>query len=363
MEREEKFDFGIAVHRGMEAFYTPEAWDTTDTDEKLAAAIQAFLLECDIQRKLYLEVHSLSELPLELDDAYQNRLDLGSGMLSYHAQYIHPEFDGWFRPVAVEIPFEVFLVDPDHPPYLLRCLDSPHCGQIHSNDPNDDDSLVIYSGRVDALCEDKHNGGYYIFDWKTAATISKDDEFLQLDDQIGGYCWALFVRLNLDIRGFIYAEMRKDFPRPPRLLKRIQKGCQFSTSKVQSTNLDVFEPYVARHDPEAFARGDYDDYLDFLRGAQAKLFSQRHVIMKTDFEMEQIGVNIAEEAADMVGRPRTYPNISRFQCLQCKYRQPCIGTFRDESVDLLLEGGFIQTDRRHWMDKSRHEQMEEVTND
>jgi hypothetical protein len=360
MEREEHFDFGIAVHVGMQVFYTPETWDTTDTDEKLAAAIQAFLLECERQKKEYLENHRVDKLPIELEDAYQNRLDLGTGMLNYHAEYIHPEFDNWFRPVAVEIPFEVPLIDPDRPPHLLRCFSSPQCGQNHSNDPESDESLVVYSGRVDVLVEDKIDKDYYIFDHKTAAIISANDDFLLLDDQIGGYCWALAVKLNLDIHGFIYAEMRKDFPRPPRLLKRPHKGCNFSTSKTQSTNIDVFEPYVARHDPEAFVRGDYDEYLEFLRSSAAKLFSQRHIIGKSDIELEHIGENIAEESADMVRKPRIYPNISRFQCRTCRYREPCIGTFRDEDVDILLEGDFIQTDRRHWMDRSRQEQVEEA---
>jgi hypothetical protein len=360
MEPEPNLNFGIAFHCGMQVFYNPVTWDIVDVDEKLGAAIEAFIVECESQKKLYLERHKLTELSEEMEDEYLNALDLGAGMFTYHAAYVHPKFDNWFRPVMVEIPFEVPLVDPDGPGMLLRCTNSPQCGQTHSNDHNNDDSIVVYGGRVDALVEDINDGGYYLFDWKTAALLSKNDEFLNLDDQFGGYCWALLVKLNLDIRGFVYAETRKDFPRNPRLLKRMHRGCIFSTVKTQATTIEIFEPYVAKHDPVAFANGNYDEYLDFLRSAEATQFSNRMPVMKSDVELEAIGHNISVEAADMVQHPRIYPNISRFHCNSCKYRQPCIGEFRGEHLDLLWEGSYIQTDRRHWMEERRLEEKEEV---
>lgn len=356
IEPEPALEFGIAFHRGLEAFYTPEGWRETDVDEKLGAAIEAFLVECNLQKQAYLKNHGITELTEEMESDFLDSLDLGSGMLSYHAQFVHPDHDNWFRPVRVEIPFEVPLVDPDQPPFLLRCTNSPACGQNHSNDPNDDDSIVVYSGRVDALMEDLRDGGYFIWDHKTASVLAKDDEFLALDDQVGGYCWALSYILNIDIRGFIYAESRKDFPRPPRLLKRLQKGCQFSTSRIQPTSIEIFEPYVAQKDPLAFTEGKYDEYLEFLRSAEATQFSNRIIVIKSDEELVNIGENIAIEAADMVDSPRVYPNVSRFHCIKCKYRQPCIATFRGEHVDLLWEGGYIQTDRRHWMEQVRQQE-------
>lgn len=358
IEPEERLDFGIVFHNGMQAFYNPLAWDKTLADEKEAAAIESFLVASQAQKKAYLASHNLREWTEEQEDAWQNRLDLGVGMLSYHAQFVHPKFDDWFKPVAVEIPFDVPLQDPDNPGQPLRCTNSPACGQTHSNDPEDKDSIVVYSGRVDALMEDTRYGGYFIWDHKSAASLAKDDEFLALDDQVGGYSWALQVVLNLDIKGFIYAESRKDFPRPPRLLKRMQKGCSFSTSKTQSTNLEVYEPYVAQNDPVAYIDGCYDEYIEFLRSSGAMLFSQRFVVLKTDEELNNIGRNIAVEAADMVSNPRIYPNVSRFHCGGCKYREPCIGTFRGEDISFMWGGSFIQTDRRHWMEERRLAEQE-----
>src|SRR5207342_725867 len=106
IEPEDRLDFGIAFHCGMQVFYNPATWDTTDAEEKAAGAIQAFLLECERQRKRYLETHRINELPQEMQSDFEDKLDLGVGMLNYHTQYVHPKFDKWFRPIAVEIPFE-----------------------------------------------------------------------------------------------------------------------------------------------------------------------------------------------------------------------------------------------------------------
>jgi hypothetical protein len=128
----------------------------------------------------------------------------------------------------------------------------------------------------------------------------------------------------------------------------------------QATSIEIFEPYVAKHDPEAFIAGKYDEYLEFLRSAAATQFSQRFTVIKSDEELFNIGENIAVEAADMVRSPRIYPNVSRFHCKSCKYRQPCIASFRGEHLDLMWEGAYIKTDRRHWMEQVRQEEKVEA---
>jgi hypothetical protein len=333
----------------MEAFYNPDLWKSTDPSDKMALALEAFVLEIERQKTFYLESHQLRDLPIDVEDDFTDRLDIGAGMLAYHAQFVHPKYDDWFRPIMVEIPFEVPLEDPDRPGHSLKCFDSPHCGQKHSNDPLSDDSNVVYSGRVDMLAEDLRYGGYLIWDHKTADQLPKDEEFLQLDDQVGGYVFALKYKLGLDVRGFIYAATRKNFPREPRLLKRTQKGCQFSTAHTQATSIEVFEPYVARHDSQAFLHGAYDEYLAFLRSSDATQFHKRLVIIKSDAELRNIGKNIALEAADMVdSKTRIYPSVGRFTCLSCPYRQPCLSEYMGEDTQMMLEGVYIKTDHKYW---------------
>lgn len=347
-------EFGIAYHKSLEAFYDPERWTSTSAQDKADHAVAIFKLECDLQAEKYLETFKIRELPLEVEQDYNERRELGVGMLRYHGRFVHSKFDGWFKPVRVEIPFEVPIEDPDRPNGSLKCTNSPQCGQGHSNDPNDSDSNVIYAGRVDMLVEDLRYGGYFIWDHKTASALATDDGFLQLDDQIGSYAWALRYVLGIDVRGFIYAESRKDFPREPKQLKRLMGGRSFSTAQNQPTSIEIFEPFVAKHDSQAYLDGAYADYLAFLKSAEATQFHQRFTIIKSPSELRNIGKNIALEAADMVdSRTRIYPAVGRYTCSTCAYRQPCLAKFMDEDAEYLLESTYKKTTHRYYMEGPR----------
>lgn len=345
-------EFGVAYHAALEKFYDPVSWSSTDRYEKIEAAINVFSGTCEEQRANYLTTMKVRALPDEVETDFDERVQLGAGMLRYYGEFVHPKYDTWFKPVAVEIPFEVPIEDPDWPGSPLRCDNSPKCGQQHSNDPDDDDSVVVYAGRVDMLVEDTRYGGYFIWDHKTASQLASDDGFLQLDDQVGSYAWALSHVLQLDVRGFIYAETRKDYPRIPKELKRLSSGRSYSTAQNQPTSLEIFEPFVAENDKLAYEAGSYDDYLSWLKSAEATTFSQRFVIIKSEAELENIGRNISLESADMVEpRTRIYPSVGRYTCSTCAFRQPCLSKFMDEDVTYMLESNYLKTTRRYWMDQ------------
>jgi hypothetical protein len=344
-------EFGIAFHMGFEAFYDPHTWKTTTVDQKLHNAIQVFESECEKQKESYLKREDLSRMDDEVALDYAERIDRGQGMLRYHAAHVHRKYDTWFKPIATELSFEVPIVDPDDPSgkRLLRCHNSPSCGQNHSNNASDSDSQVVYAGRVDMLVEDIRYGGYFIWDHKTAAQLASDDGFLQLDDQVASYCWALSLQLGLNVKGFIYAETRKDYPRTPQPLKRAYKGCNFSTSKTQPTTLEVYRKFVERRDSEAFKAGNYNGYLEFLASDEATKFHQRFVVTKTERELQEIGRNISLEAADMVSSNlRVYPSVGRFTCSSCAFREPCINTFLGEDTDYALSSNYEKTPQRYY---------------
>lgn len=347
-------EFGVAYHNALEVFYDPKYWDKRSADEKTAYALDAFANKCVVQRENYLTVNNIDKLPDEVSLDFNERLELGAGMIKYHGEFVHPKFDKWFKPVATEIAFSVPIYHPDAPsdyPTKLVCTNSPYCGQFHSNDPLNPDSHVVYAGRVDMLVEDLRYGGYFIWDHKTTAQLASDDGFLQLDDQVASYAWALRHVLNLDVRGFIYAESRKDYPRPPKPLKRLMGGRSFSTAQNQATSLEIFEPHVAKHDKHAYDEGAYDDYLRWLKSSEATQYHQRFVIIKSETELESVGRNIQLEAADMISsKLRIYPSVGRYTCSTCAFRQPCLSEFMGEDTLYLLENNYIKTDRRYWMD-------------
>jgi hypothetical protein len=324
----------------MEAFYDPARWDFP-IHIKIAFAQKAFVETCEKQRKAFLTQEAIPYLEDEVQADYDERLALGQGMLAYYAQQVVGT-DFGFRPVKVELSFEVPVVDPETG-IQLRCQ-LPNCRQ-HSPEDNG----VVFAGRVDMLGEDDH-GDYWIFDWKTAARLSvDDDEFLQLDDQVGSYPWALGKVLGLPIRGFVYHEQKKGFPGPPKKNKQRRLGCLFSVSKNQDVDYPTYLAHVREHDKLGFNGGYYDDFLDWLQ-AEGPQFYHRYQIHKNQNELIEIGKVIYTESKDIVdpGLP-IYPNPGRFSCKFCAFRQPCLGVNMGEDYQYTLKTLYDQREHHYWV--------------
>lgn len=353
LETAKPLEFGIAFHEALDVFFSPESWGLP-VEEKLQRAIDKFTYRCEEQRNNFLRVTGQRELEVAQGDDYRQRIELGVGMITHYANEVHPNADDWFKPVATEIPFEVPLYYPgtDIP---LVCNNSPHCGQIHDN--SGEGSHVYYAGRVDMLIEDIRYGGYFVWDHKTASQLADDHGFLQLDDQVGSYVWALALKLGIDVKGFVYAEYRKDFPKPPTPLTRKMGGRSFSTAKNQATTLPIFRRHVAEFDPKAYTDGAYDEFLEWLEDNAPK-FHQRFIVIKSDQELANIGENLTLEAMDMVdANLRIYPSVGRYGCSNCAYREPCVAQFRGEDYTYTLDSLFNKVEHRYY-----HKEREQVSN-
>lgn len=336
-------EFGIAFHNGMEAIYEPSRWDTTTDDEKLALAIKVFTETCEQQREAFLKANHITQLEKDKHDDYLERIELGIGMLTFYVKTIHPQADRFYTPVKVEVPFAVELVYPDgiHLPEgktageTMTCNSSPMCGQTHPNP-----APVTLNGRVDALFEDKVNGGYYIIDWKTAGQLIGDGEHLQLDDQITSYCAALMLVLGIDIRGFLYSEIRKDYPRPPEELKRISGGRKYSINVNQSTTEDIARATFIKYDEGAYRAGKYDEFLSKLRTDPPK-YHQRFPVVQGHEKLVNVLKNVAMEAMEMIDPDLPiYPAPSKMNCQNCAFKAPCLGKYNDEDYTYTLESMF-----------------------
>lgn len=320
LEEPRPLEFGRAFHSAMEEIYNPETWFLTDADSKLQLAKNVFELECEKQRHQYLRDNGLIRLDFDQRNDYDERIKLGHGMLSYYIENVHkvPGNDDWFKPVNVEIEFETEIINNSGKNIL--CSNSPECGQEHDNP-----IAITYGGRVDALVEDIERGGYWVFDWKTASELRATSDMLEFDDQVTSYVWSLREGLNIDIKGFIYVEIRKAYPQPPKKLARVRNGASFSQDKRQPTTYQVYRDYVMAEDPVGFGQGCYVDFLEYLRtDSNAAKFHQRFEIRKTPEQIKNVGRNIALEAADMVDdNLRIYPSFGRFSCPSCAYKSPC----------------------------------------
>lgn len=333
-------EFGVAYHKAMEVFYDPKTWDWP-IHIRIALSQKAFHDTCEAQRKAFLALEDAAYLEDEAQEDYDERLELGKGMLAYYAQQVQ-RTDHRFKPVKVELSFAVPIINPETG-NQLRCF-IPNCRQH-----GPEDNGVVFAGRVDMLAEDEHRD-YWIFDWKTAARLSVDnDEFLYLDDQIGSYVWALGKELQLPIRGFIYHEQKKGFPQDPVENKVLRLGRRYSVNKQQDTDYQTYLDCVMKNDPHAFNMALYDDMLDWLQ-AEGPQFFHRYQIHKSQHELQEIGKNIYLEACDILDPGlRLYPNAGRFSCGWCAFRQPCMGVNQGEDYNYTLKTMFDQREHHYWI--------------
>jgi hypothetical protein len=102
-------EFGSAYHAGMEAFYEPMRWEYPH-EVKVALAITTFVDLCNEQKAKY--VSEEGYLEDEVEEDFNERVELGKGMLQYYGDQVK-RTDHRFKPVKVEIPFEVPIINPD----------------------------------------------------------------------------------------------------------------------------------------------------------------------------------------------------------------------------------------------------------
>jgi hypothetical protein len=379
-------EFGVAYHLAMETYYDPELWHGNFDAEALGsdadisevqalnqlAAVGAFVGKCEEQRQGYLKhLTGIGETAMfsgEVKADYDERVQLGIGMLKYYFEEVAPKLDGRITPTKTEIGFKVPILKPDFyermangemkaqnlwdiselvkdqdflTKWQLRC-NAPQCAERHV--PN---APVVFAGRIDLLLTDDH-GDLWILDWKTAARLAVDrEEFLMTDNAITAYCWALFM-CGVATRGFLYHEQKKGFPQPPKENATTRKGCRFSVNKQQDTDYDTFVAHVQEFDRTAYEAGYYDEFIAYLKAEGIKFYA-RYEVHRSTTELFNSGYYIAQEAADMTDpRLRIYPQPGRFSCTSCAFRQPCLGQTAGEDYLYTLSTMFEKRDH-YWI--------------
>jgi hypothetical protein len=355
------FEFGTAFHAGMEKYYAPDTWRFPRKTIADLAVVE-FVKVCEEQKAEAEKLGQRLYLDDDIEADYAERVELGKGMLKYFFTKVAPKEDHGWKPVKVEIAFMVPIPNPETGEAVMFCT-CDTCWDTLSKymQENRDKNLpsvvrdewqglpVVYAGRIDMLIQDEH-GNYWIVDWKTAAQIRGDDEFLYLDDQIGSYVWALRT-LGIDVKGFIYHIQRKAYPGPPARNKVRRLGRIYSVNQNQPTNYEEYKATVSVEDKEAYEEGLYDEHLEWLR-EQGTVFYSRHQIHKTAHEVQEIEYNIGLEALDMLDPGlRIYPSSGRFSCTSCAFRQPCLGKNAGEDYEYTLKTMFEK--REHYYLRKR----------
>jgi len=341
-------EFGTDIHIGFQAIYDPKTWDETTGEQKLKNAIDAFTASCEARRDRYLLATSQLRTTWDGRDDYAARVELGQHMLTYYMRHVHPIEDRKIRPVKVEQRFRIYIIDEFGNP--VRCYNSPVCGQSHING-----APVVHGGQVDAIFQNLETGGYEIVDWKTVGGDKAVDgnekntsrfyraDLVWMHDQLSFYCFALRYIMNINVTGFILAEIRKGYPKVPTRMRRPRNGGIFSQDKNMETELAIYKAHVMEYDPEGYAKGAYDGFLEYLNGPEAPVFHKRHRVPKDEAELEQVGINTAREIKAMVSPDiLPYPAPGPIACPRCTYRAPCEMQMHGMEYEITLNGLYEQ---------------------
>lgn len=310
-------EFGTDWHEAMASLYDPDTWalvrDSKTRGPILESVRQVFVNANFGHRANHADPDS-GYIDQEVRDDYDERQTLGLLMLDGYFDWSIDVDE--FTPVHVEVDFEVPILTPEGTEMYCDCHDWP----------------VVYQGRLDGIVQDAF-GWYWILEHKTAGQFG-DTEHLQLDEQTGSYAWAIQRMLGIRVQGVIYNEAVKKVAHPPQELMRPREGRNFSVNKQADTTYELALRTLTKAGEDLEL---YDDFLGYLK-LQGNKFFRRTQVHRNIHELKDQGLRIYYEAKEMIS-PDTvpYPNPSRFNCMMCSFRQPCIAMNDGSDYQFLIE--------------------------
>ena len=347
----EPLEFGTAMHAGMEARYDPNHYAQTEVAEALA--IVKFN---ETNQKQFETAKKRAGIFFDesLIEQYENRRSLGIRMLEYYFTEISKQ-EHDFTPIAVEQNFIVPILSPTRSAILCYCeqCDIRWNKWISDNDYDGPYRFVglpvVLEGKIDLVLQ-YENGKVWVRDWKNIGRFSDSVEWLENDLQLNLYLWALW-KLGADIGGFEYFESKKMAPETPEPMKRRSSGRLYSVDKTKPYVYDTYLAEVESGDPVAHGQGLYDEYLTWLK-VDGPQFYRMTKVRKSQFAMEAMEEFLRAMAHDIlqsrVHTDRQYPSPTKFGCLYCEFRQPCIERMNGQPYDDMIDALFVRKKKHYY---------------
>jgi len=299
--------FGTAIHAGLESYYKGKG---------LNQGIKDFTV-------------SLYDSNLD-DDVLYDLEYLGKGMLANYDRYASEDRSEIIK-VEYSFSLPIQVTDENYLSHRTSAeFDIDHNGTLLFKD-----KPVHYDGTIDLLIKNP-DGEYWIVDHKTAKTIYDDKFFLNTNDQITAYIWAM-RKLGYPVKGFIYQELLKKIPEPIKPLKRKYKGRKYS---VNIQNPVILADYITTLLNSGEDLELYKDFLQYLRLNPNPFFKRSH-IERSEAELLMFENLVFFEAIDMLS-PSTvmYPSPDYFGCDFCSFQDPCLAMNKNEDWEYILDNAF-----------------------
>ena len=369
--------FGTCFHAAKEIYYDPKRWNY-EREISLELAKAKFVEENEKARE-QTKLALGSQYSEKEETDFNDRVFLGCGMLEHYFTTVSPNIDSHIEPMYVEQKFAVAIRVTNSTPYnslraqYLWC-DCKKCKSkiklFESDYDLDADSIgklrsipVALEGKIDLIYKDKRTEKVWILDWKTAAKISQSHAWLDLDEQLNLYTWAM-REIGLPIAGFAYHEDWKGFPQEPKRLNRAYGGKMYSTDKNQPTNKELFVACVQEEDPQAYFSGKYDDYIRWLE-LEGPQYWNREEIRKSKRELNIIGEQLRAVAQEMIKSSCGYsgielsdkdaiPSPTKYGCMYCDFFNVCVGMQQDADWQYTLNAEF-EWKQPYYADEEEHD--------
>jgi RecB family exonuclease len=307
--------FGNAAHEALDAYYRrnrvasylldafQHAW--RKQDDELCRTYGAFY------------AHGIQE-------EWRRHRDMGEALLREYVQFDHADafFDNVVD-VAVEERSFVTIQNPDP---VAEKLPWP-----------------LLSGRIDLVIEKP--SGLWIVDHKTYAQ-KPSMPALELDDQLTGYCY-IYWRLTGEVpAGAMYNVLIKNPPVPP---PRLNSG-RFSQDKRLRTTYAIYRDTVRVQDPERFAEGHYNEYLDMLSrkgwdGFFLRVGESRSLTELKSFE-RRLWREYKHMSRALEDPEERYPNPQNRLCGHCSVRSLCHAMEAGDDVEYLKNHAYVRNEPR-----------------
>lgn len=346
-----QLSFGTCIHAAKEIYFDPKRWLY---EREVSATLAELKFRAELRRFNDETKKALgSQYGEKEEEAYLKQLDVGIGMLNYYFKEVSPRIDTNMLPVAVEQSFAVAIRSSDGDVLWCRC-EKCYKKQVASNLKNlgiPEDSWenglgwrglpVVLEGKIDMIYQDIKTRKYWLLDWKTTARMVQTHAWLDLDEQLSDYVWAM-REMGLPVAGFQYHEDWKASPKEPERLARPYRGCIYSTNKNQPTNYELAKAVFMEEDTDAFEKGLYDNYLQWL-SLEGPKFWNRESVRKSNKELDIVGQQIFDVASDIVDPTlKRYISPTKYGCQYCDFFNVCVGMQQGADWQYTLNSEFMQ---------------------
>lgn len=291
----------------------------------------------DLAVEAYFAAFKPEEKPIEADDM----LGLLAGMLDYYQMWLENR----------EVFKTVWLPD-------------PAAGQVPQVEvqfritmpelSNRVGKTVYYQGAFDRLAEDEESRGWWVEDYKTAASIDVDK--LETDPQISAYSWAadvVYEQFGKRIEGVLYTQFAKKVPQLPEPL--VKGG--FSKNKAQKTTYRMYRR--ALMDAYGKIPPEYNDILSKFaenETVEGDAFIRRDRVYRNDYSRATAYQQIMQEAVEMLDPDiAIYPNPTRDCKWDCEFRTVCLAMDDGGDWESLVETMFEKKgDEPEWRQRIKY---------